>query len=109
MQLDVTGHHVDVSQALRSYVKTKFSRLQRHFDIATHAHVILTVEKLDQKAEATVYVSGGNLFADAVDEDMYAAIDALADKLDRQLKRHKEKLTRHHRAAKGSKAVTQSR
>ena len=67
MQLDVSGHHVDVSEALRSYVKTKFMRLERHFDIATHAHVILSVEKLDQKAEATVHVSGGNLFADAVD------------------------------------------
>ena len=63
MQLDVSGHHVDVSPALRSYVRTKFERLERHFDIATHAHVILTVEKLDRKAEATVHVSGGNLFA----------------------------------------------
>ena len=107
MQLDVSGHHVDVSTALRSYVKTKFERLERHFDIATHAHVILSVEKLDQKAEATVHVSGGNLFADAVDADMYAAIDALADKLDRQLKRHKEKLTNHHRGEKGIKSVDQ--
>lgn len=107
MQLDVSGHHVDVTEALKEYVKTKFDRLERHFDIATHAHVILTVEKLDQKAEATVHVSGGNLFADAVDSDMYAAIDALADKLDRQLKRHKEKLTRHHRGAKGGKPLNE--
>ncbi|NIM27090.1 MAG: ribosome-associated translation inhibitor RaiA [Gammaproteobacteria bacterium] len=106
MQLDVSGHHVDVSESLKDYVKTKFSRLRRHFDTATHAHVILSVEKLAQKAEATVHVSGGNLFADAVEEDMYAAIDALADKLDRQLKRHKEKLTSHYRSARGSKAVT---
>ena len=105
MQLDVSGHHVDVSQALKGYVKTKFKRLERHFDNATHAHVVLTVEKLDQKAEATVHVSGANVFADAVDTDMYAAIDALADKLDRQLKRHKEKLTDHHRGGKGSKRV----
>ncbi len=107
MQLDVSGHHVDVSQALRSYVKTKFMRLERHFDIATHAHVILSVEKLDQKAEATLHVSGGNLFADAVHTDMYAAIDALADKLDRQLKRRKEKHTDHHRSARGSKPVNE--
>ncbi|TDJ19573.1 MAG: ribosome-associated translation inhibitor RaiA [Gammaproteobacteria bacterium] len=107
MQLDVSGHHVDVSQALKSYVKTKFMRLQRHFDIATHAHVILSVEKLDQKAEATVHVSGGNLFADAIHTDMYAAIDALADKLDRQLKRHKEKNTDHHRRGRGSKPVNE--
>jgi len=98
---------VDVRQALNSYVKTKFMSLERHFDIATHAHVILSVEKLDQKAEATVHVAGGNLFADAVDADMYAAIDALADKLDRQLKRHKEKLTDHHRSGKGSKPVNE--
>jgi putative sigma-54 modulation protein len=109
MQLDVSGHHVDVTEALRDYVKSKFSRLQRHFDIATHAHVILTVEKLDQRAEATVHVSGGNLFADAVDGDMYAAIDALADKLDRQLKRHKEKNTDRYRSARGNKAVTQTK
>ncbi len=107
MQLDVSGHHVDVSQALRSYVKTKFMRLERHFDIATYAHVILSVEKLDQKAEATLHVSGGNLFADSVHTDMYAAIDALADKLDRQLKRHKEKHTDHHRSARGSKPVNE--
>jgi putative sigma-54 modulation protein len=105
MQLDVSGHHVDVSQALKGYVKTKFERLERHFDNATHAHVILTVEKLDQKAEATVHVSGGNVFADAVNTDMYAAIDALVDKLDRQLKRHKEKNTNHHRGAKRFKSV----
>ncbi len=105
MQLDVSGHHVDVSQALKGYVKTKFKRLERHFDNATHAHVILTVEKLDQKAEATVHVSGANVFADAVDTDMYAAIDALADKLDRQLKRHKEKLTDRNRGGKGSKQL----
>ncbi len=107
MQLDVSGHHVDVSQALKGYVKTKFTRLERHFDIAIHAHVILSVEKLDQKAEATVRVAGGNLFADAIDADMYAAIDALADKLDRQLKRHKEKLTDHHRSGRGSKPVNE--
>ena len=101
MQLDVSGHHVDVSQSLKGYVETKFKRLERHFDNATHAHVILTVEKLNQKAEATVHVSGANVFADAVDADMYAAIDALADKLDRQLKRHKEKLANHHRGEKG--------
>ena len=105
MQLDVSGHHVNVSQAMKGYVKTKFKRLERHFDNATHAHVVLTVEKSNQKAEATVHVSGAKLFADAVDADMYAAIDALADKLDRQLKRHKEKLTDHHRGGKLSKPV----
>lgn len=106
MQINVTGHHIDVTEALLSYVKTKFDRLERHFDIATQAHVVLTVEKLDQKAEATIHVSGGSLHADAVEGDMYAAIDALADKLDRQLKRHKEKLTDHHRAEGGIKTMS---
>jgi putative sigma-54 modulation protein len=107
MQLDVSGHHVEVTEALKNYVKAKFKRLERHFDNVTQAHVILTVEKLDQKAEATVQVSGGKLFADAIEANMYAAIDALADKLDRQLKRHKEKLTNHHRNEKGSKPLNE--
>jgi putative sigma-54 modulation protein len=107
MQLDVSGHHVDVTEALKNYVKTKFDKLERHFDIATHAHVILTVEKLEKKAEATVHVSGGNLFADSVDSDMYAAIDSLTDKLNRQLKRHKEKWNRRHRGGKGDKPVNE--
>lgn len=105
MQINLSGHHVDISPALKDYVTSKFERLERHFDNATNAHVVLTVEKLTQKAEATIHVSGGSLFADAVDEDMYAAIDALADKLDRQLKRHKEKLTDHHRDEGGIKSL----
>jgi len=71
-------------------------RLERHFDHVTNIHVILSVEKLRHKAEATMHVSGGSLFADATEEDMYAAIDALMDKLDRQVKKHKEKITDHH-------------
>ena len=93
MQINLDGHHVDVTPALREYVTNKLQKLERHFDHVTNAHVVLTIEKLRQKAEATIHVSGGNLFADAVEEDMYAAIDALTDKLDRQIKRHKEKLT----------------
>lgn len=95
MQLSLTGHHVDISNALRDKVAEKFRRLERHFGNVTGAHVILSVEKLRHKAEATVNVSGGQLFADAVHEDMYAAIDILVDKLDRQVKKHKEKLTDH--------------
>lgn len=104
MQITLSGHHVDVSAALKDYVDTKLRRLERHFDHVTNAHVVLSVEKLSQKAEATLHVTGGRLFADAVDTDMYAAIDALADKLDRQIKRHKEKLTDHHRSDGGLKA-----
>lgn len=95
MQLNVTGRHVDVTQPLRNYVETKFERLERHFDHVTNVHVILSVEKVRQKAEATIHISGGNLYADAENGDMYAAIDALTDKLDRQIKKHKEKLTNH--------------
>lgn len=95
MQLNLTGHHVDLTDALRSYVDTKFERLERHFDQVTNVHVILSVEKLRQKAEATLHLNGTNVFADNVQEDMYAAIDGLVDKLDRQVKKHKEKLTNH--------------
>ena len=98
MQLNLSGHHVEVTPALRSYVADKVSRLERHFDHVTNVHVVLSVEKLRQKAEATLHVSGGNLFANAEHEDMYAAIDALTDKLDRQIKKHKEKLKDHHQA-----------
>lgn len=96
MQIDITGHHVDVTTALRSYVRNKFERLERHFDHVTGVHVVLTVAKLEHRAEATMNVSRGKLFADAVQQDMYAAIDALVDKLDRQVKKHKEKLSNHH-------------
>jgi putative sigma-54 modulation protein len=91
MQLNVSGHHVEVTDPLREYVESKFERLQRHFDHITNTQVTLIVEKMVQKAEATVHISGADLFAACESEDMYAAIDALADKLDRQLIKHKEK------------------
>jgi ribosome hibernation promoting factor len=97
MQLDVTGRHVDITDSLKSYVENKFQKLERHFEHINNTHVILSVEKERQKAEATVHVNRGNLFADDEQEDMYAAIDGLIDKLDRQLKKHKEKLTDHRR------------
>lgn len=97
MQLSISGHHIDVSESLRDYVTEKLDRLKRHSDHITNVHVVLTVEKMIQRAEATVHVSGGELFADAETEDLYAAIDLLADKLDRQLIKHKEKtVNRHH-------------
>lgn len=95
MQVNLTGHHVDITDALRAYVEEKIARLERHFDHVTNVHVILSVEKLQKKAEATVHVAGADVFADAVHEDMYAAIDALIDKLDRQVIRHKEKIKSH--------------
>ncbi|HEV2110444.1 MAG TPA: ribosome-associated translation inhibitor RaiA [Gammaproteobacteria bacterium] len=107
MQIDISGHHVDITQPLRSYVRHKFGRLERHFDHVTGIHVVLTVSKLEHRAEATMNVSRGKLFADAVEQDMYAAIDCLVDKLDRQVKKHKEKLTdHHHRATARTDAAT---
>ena len=95
MQVNLTGHHVDITDALRAYVDEKIARLERHFDHVSNVHVILSVEKLNKKAEATVHIAGADVFADSVHEDMYAAIDALVDKLDRQVLRHKEKLKKH--------------
>lgn len=96
MQLSISGHHVDVTDALKSYVEEKLQKLERHYDHITNTHVVLTVEKLQQRAEATVHISGAEVFADANCDDMYAAIDKLTDKLDRQILKHKEKLKNHH-------------
>ena len=96
MQISVTGHHIEVTQALRSYVEKKLDRITRHFDQVIDVHCVLTVEKLEQKAEATLHVSGSAIHADAIDPNMYAAIDALTDKLDRCVKKHKEKRSDHH-------------
>ncbi|WP_297189154.1 ribosome-associated translation inhibitor RaiA [uncultured Porticoccus sp.] len=91
MQLNISGHHLDITDPIKDYVTTKLSKLERHHDGITNTNVILSVEKLIQKAEATVHVSGGEFFADSEHEDLYAAIDMLTDKLDRQLIKHKEK------------------
>jgi putative sigma-54 modulation protein len=104
MQINVTGQHLDLTDSLRDYAIEKLQKLERHFDHVTNVHVILSVEKERQKAEATVHVSGRDLFADAVADNMYPAIDAMVDKLDRQVRRHKEKLTDHHRASGRLKA-----
>jgi len=103
MQIEVSGHNVEVTQALRAYISEKSERLTRHFDNLISAHYVLRLEKLEHTAEATISVGGRTnpIHADATDEDMYAAIDALTDKLDRQVRRHKGKVTDHHRAAQG--------
>lgn len=103
MQISITGHHVEITDALRAYVHKKMDRIVRHFDQLIDAHYVLTVEKLQQKAEATLKARGGDIHADAVAEDMYAAIDALADKLDRLVKKRKEKISDHH-AEEGRRA-----
>lgn len=97
MHIDLTGQHVDITPPLREYVNSKLERLTRHSGQVLDIHVILSVEKLRHKAEATLRLNGGNVFAYATEEDMYAAIDALTDKLDRQVKKHNEKLNNHHR------------
>lgn len=96
MQISITGHHIEVTPALRNYLNEKLHRIERHFEHATDVHFVLTVEKLEHRAEATLNVSGNTLHAHSVDTDMYAAIDSLADKLDRQVRKHKEKITDHH-------------
>lgn len=95
MQVSVTGRHVEVTQAMKQHVEDKISKILRHFNHVTDIHVILTVEKLQQKAEATVQISGAKLFANDVQEDMYVAIDNMVDKLDGQIIKHKEKIQSH--------------
>ena len=95
MQLNVSGHHIEVTEAMRGYVQSKIERLERHFDMVSDVHCILTVEKLRHKAEAKVNVNGGTIYADNTEEDMYAAIDGLVDKLERRVRKYKEKLVDH--------------
>ncbi|MEI6895443.1 MAG: ribosome-associated translation inhibitor RaiA [Colwellia sp.] len=95
MKINLSGHHVEVTRSLREYVESKFSKLARHFDHINNVHVILTVEKLDQKAEATIHMSGNDVFASAINADMYTSIDTLVDKLDRQILKYKDKVSQH--------------
>lgn len=95
MQINLTGHHVDVTSSLREYVDTKFAKLERHFDHINNVHVVLTVEKLNQKAESTVHMNGTEIFASSTNTDMYASIDNLVDKLDRQVLKYKGKISQH--------------
>ncbi len=98
MQINVSGHQVEVTAALRGYVETKFDRILRHFDQLHEVAVTLAVDKLAHSAEATIRAAAGKtIHAEAVAEDMYAAIDALSDKLDGQIRKHKEKLTDHRK------------
>ncbi|WP_374086603.1 ribosome hibernation-promoting factor, HPF/YfiA family [Methylomicrobium lacus] len=95
MHVIVTGHHLEVTDALKAHVDTKFEKLARHFDNVADVHVILAVEKLIHKAEATLQISGAKLFAEDHQDDMYVAIDNIVDKLDRQIIKHKEKHLGH--------------
>ncbi|MCF6287776.1 MAG: ribosome-associated translation inhibitor RaiA [Proteobacteria bacterium] len=97
MQIEITGHQIDVTSSMRDYFNTKFERIKRHFDQVINVHAILSVEKIQHKAEATVHINGKTLFAESTQEDLYAAIDLLMDKLDKQVRRHKDKITNKHR------------
>lgn len=99
MQLSISGHHVDLTESINTYVEQKFEKLDRHSDQITKVHVVVSVEKLHHLAEATAHVTGAELFANADAEDMYAAIDLLVDRLDRQLIKHKEKTSARHKGS----------
>ena len=96
MNLHLTGHHVEITPAIREYVTAKLARINRHFDHVIDVNVIMTVEKLDQKIEANVHLSGKDIHVQSNDGDMYAAIDGLIDKLDRQVIKHKERFQPRH-------------
>jgi putative sigma-54 modulation protein len=102
MNLHLTGHHVEITPAIRDYVVGKLERINRHFDHVIDVNVIMTVQKLAQMIEANVHLSGKDIHVRCNDGDMYAAIDQLIDKLDRQVIRHKERFqaSRHPQAIK---------
>lgn len=95
MQINLSGHHVEITDSIRDFVNTKFAKLERHFDHINNVYVVLTVEKINQIAEATLHLNGGEIHAKSDNQDMYAAIDTLIDKLDRQVLKHKDKLKSH--------------
>jgi putative sigma-54 modulation protein len=100
MNLNLTGHHVEITPAIRDYVSSKLKRVAHHFDHLIEVNMILSVEKLRHRIEANVHLRGKDVFCENADTDMYAAIDGLVDKLDRALMRHKEKsLERRHDGA----------
>jgi putative sigma-54 modulation protein len=95
MNLQLTGHHLEITPSIRGYVTSKLERITRHFDNVIDVNVILSVDKLQQRIEANVHVRGRDIFCESIDENMYAAIDNLVDKLDRQIIKHKEKIVDH--------------
>ena len=107
MNLHLTGHHVEITSAIRDYVVAKLERINRHFDHVIDVNVIMTVQKLEQQIEANVHLSGKDIHVRCNDGDMYAAIDQLMDKLDRQVIRHKERF-QPSRHAPGIKRIPQA-
>jgi putative sigma-54 modulation protein len=104
MNLTISGHHLEVTPALRTYVAGKLDRITRHFDQVVDVKVLLSIENQTekerrQKAECNIHVKGNDMFAESAHEDMYAAVDELMDKLDRQVVKHKDRLQNHHHAS----------
>ena len=95
MQLNITGQNVEITEALREFVNTKFAKLEQYFERINQVYIVLKVEKVTQVADATLHVNGGELHASSEGQDMYPAIDGLIDKLARQLTKHKDKLKQH--------------
>ena len=95
MNLHLSGHHLEITPAMREYITSKLGRITRHFDHVIDVNVILSVEKLKHKVEVNVHLKGKDIFVESTDTDMYAAIDTLTDKLDRQVIKHKEKIFEH--------------
>ena len=101
MNLTISGHHLEVTPALRGYVTQKLDRIMRHFDQVVDVRVLLTIENQKEKegrqrAECNIHVKGNDLFAESSSEDLYAAVDELVDKLDRQVSKHKTRMQDHH-------------
>ena len=95
MQINLTGHNIEITASLRRYIEEKFTKLERHFEQINNVHVVLKVEKNQQIVESKLHLNRGEVFAASENVDMYAAIDSLIDKLDRQVIKHKEKLIKH--------------
>jgi len=104
MRIDISGHQMEVTQALRDYAQEKLGRLGKHFEQHLDTRMILSVDKLEHKAEATIHTPGKTLYADALAPDMYAAIDLLTDKLDRLVIKQKEKTKDHHRGESAARS-----
>ena len=101
MNLTISGHHLEITPALHTYVTTKLDRISRHFDQVVDIRVLLSVDNITekdhrQKAECNIHVKGRDIFAQSTHADLYAAVDDLADKLDRQVLRYKTKVQEHH-------------
>ena len=103
MNLHLTGHHIEITPAIRDYVSSKLQRIKHHFDHVIDVNVVLTVEKLQRRIEASVHLRGKDIFCESADADMYAAIDGLMDKLDRTIIKHKEKSLMHRHDGKPDK------